>query len=125
MSDYNFVRFTKMGSKLNNYLISVNDKSLSFGLLGGFYTKEGIKDFKKVVLFFDDRKNAVAFHFTNDETAEGAFAVTHGKNVGSISARSFFIGNNIRQEQFRGKKIPKKEKDSKLGALFVIDLKNK
>ncbi len=121
MSDYNFIRFTKTGSKLGNYGISVNSSN-SFGLLSGFYSKEGIIKFKKVVLFFDKSKKAVAFSFTNDENAEGAFTISHSKSNGSVSARSFFIENELKQSQFIGKKTPKKEKDDRLGTLYVIDL---
>ena len=124
MSDYNFIRFTKTGSKLGSYRISVNT-SYSFGLLSGFYSKEGIEKFKKAVLFYDKSKKAVAFSFTNDENAEGAFTISHGKSNGSVSARSFFIGNDLRQEQFLGKRVPKKEKDDRLGTLYVIDLLKK
>ena len=121
MSEYNFVRFTKTGSKLGNFAISINSSN-SFGLLSGFYSKEGIEKFKKAVLFFDKSKKAVAFSFTNDENAEGAFTISHGKSNGSVSAHSFFIANDLRQKQFLGKRIPKKEKDDRLGTLYVIDL---
>lgn len=121
MSDYNFIRFTKIGSKFGSYSISIN-KSFSFGFNSGFYSKEDIKRFKRVILFFDKNKNAVAFQFTNDENSEGSFAVTHGESSGAVSARSFFMGNNLKNEQFLGKRIPKKEKDDRLGTLYVIDL---
>lgn len=124
MNNYNWQKFTKTGSKLGNYVISVN-ASFSLGLLAGFYSKEDIKKYKKAVLFFDKSRKAVAINFTNDENAEGAFAVTHGANNGSISARSFFLANEIKQDQFLGKKIPKKEKDDNLGTLYIIDLINK
>ncbi|MFA6552457.1 MAG: hypothetical protein WCT19_03070 [Candidatus Paceibacterota bacterium] len=123
MSEYNFVRFTKRGSKLGNYAISVN-ASYSFGFLTGFYTRENISKFKKVVLFLDKAKKAIAFNFTNDDS-EGAFTISHGNNNGSVSARSFFIGNDLKQEEFLGQKIPKKEKDDRLGTLYVIDLISK
>lgn len=119
--NYNFIRFTKIGSKLGQNAISVNS-SYSFGLLAGFYSKEGIKSFKKAVLFFDKANNAVAISFTNDENAEGSFAVTHGVNNGSISCRSFFLENNLKQAQFLGQREPKKMKDDKLGTLYVVDL---
>ncbi len=119
--NYNFLRFTKTGSRLGSYTISLNN-SYSFGLNSGFYSKEGIEGFKKVVLFFDKAKDAVAFHFTNDDKAEGAFTIIHGKNTGAISSRSFFLGNELKQERFVGKKIPRKIKDDKLGTLYVIDL---
>ena len=120
MSDYKFVRFTKTGSK-GSYNISTN-ASYSFGLLSGFYSKENISKYKKAVLFFDKKNNAVAFSFTNDENAEGAFAITHGKNTGSVSCRSFFLENELKQEQYLGKRVPRKITDEKLGALYVVDL---
>jgi len=124
MSDYNFIRFIRKGSKFGNYSISIN-KSDSFGFNSGFYSKEEIKKFKRVILFFDKSKNAVAFQFTNDDNAEGSYAVTHGKNSGSVSAHSFFLEHNLKQDQFLGRKIPKKEKDDRLGTLYVIDLVKK
>ncbi|MCX6786776.1 MAG: hypothetical protein NTU85_03115 [Candidatus Kaiserbacteria bacterium] len=127
MTDYNFIRFTNRGSKLGNYRISIN-KSLSFGLLSGFYLKEGIKDYKKAVLFFDKTNKAIGISFTNDKEAEGAFTISHSKtskNTGSISAHSFFVENELKQNQFLGQKVPRKMKDNKLGTLFVIDLLNK
>ena len=121
MSEYKWQRFTSTGSKLGNYSISINN-SLSFGLLAGFYVKEEINKYKKAVLFYDKVKKAVAFSFTNDEKAEGAFAVTHGTNNGSISARSFFLTNEIKQDKFMGKKTPRKVKDDNLGTIFIIGL---
>src|SRR3989338_3971938 len=124
MSDYNFIRFIRKGSKFGNYSISIN-KSDSFGFNSGFYSKEEIKKFKRVILFFDKSKNAVAFQFTNDDNAEGSYAVTHGKNSGSVSAHSFFLEHNLKQDQFLGRKIPKKEKDDRLPILYFIDLVKK
>lgn len=121
MSEYNFLRFTKTGSRLGSYSISLT-RSYSFGFNSGFYSKEGVSKFKKVVLFYDKVKEAVAFHLTNDEGAEGAFTIIHSKNTGAVSARSFFIGNELKQERFIGKKVPKKITDDRLGTLFVIDL---
>ncbi len=121
-SSYNFIRFTNRGSKLGNYKISIN-KSQTLGLLSGFYTRESIKNYRRAVLFYDKSKNAIGISFTNDANAEGAFAVTHNPNLntGSITAHSFFIENQIKQEKFFGQKTPKKIKDDKLGTLFVID----
>ena len=126
-SDYSFVRFTNRGSKLGNYKISVN-RSDSLGILSGFYLKEGIRNYKKAVLFFDKAKKAVAINFTNDEDAEGAFAITHngtGNNSASVAAHSFFTGNELKDVRFLGQTTPRKIKDDKLGTLFVIDLLEK
>ena len=121
MDNYNFEKFTNAGAKLGNYTISVNN-SYSFGISSGFYAKEGIRNFKRAILFYDKKMKAVAFKFTNDEGIKGTFAVTHVKNSASISARSFFISNEILKKEYIGKKDPKKIDDDNHGKLYVIDL---
>lgn len=122
MSDYKFVKFVNQGSKLGNYKISFN-KSNTIGLLSGFYVKENIAKFKKAVLFFDKTKKSVAISFTNETNAQGAFSISHGtRNTGSITAHSFFIGNEIKDAKYFGQKVPKKIKDGDNGTLYVIDL---
>ena len=124
MENYNFERYVNIGSRLGNYKISINRTGM-FGVLSGFYTKEGIKGFKKAILFFDSSAKAIGMSFTNDENAEGAFSITHngaGNNSASIAAHSFFMKHNLKNEQFFGRRIPRKIKDSKFGSLFVVDL---
>lgn len=126
-SSYNFVRFTGRGSKLSNYKISIN-KSGSLGLLSGFYSKENIKNYQKAILFFDRAKKIIGISFTNDLNADGAFKITHNKthgSSGSITAHSFFVGNDLTQSDYFGQKTPRKEKDDKLGTLYVLDLLEK
>ncbi|NQU82382.1 MAG: hypothetical protein HQ539_00310 [Parcubacteria group bacterium] len=119
---YNFKRYTKTRSKLSNNTISITG-SYSFGFNSGFYHKENIKDFKKVVFFFDSDKNAIGFYFTNDESSEGAFTIIHGKSgtTGSVTARSFFLNNNIDRKEYRNKIEPDKIKHEGLD-LYVINL---
>lgn len=121
---YNFKRFIKVGSKLSNRSISFNGKSFSFGFNSGFYTREKIDMYKKVILFFDKEKKAIAFHFTNDENAQGVFTVIHGNNktTGSVTAKSFVINNKLDNPKYFGRKEPKKIKDEEIGELFVIEL---
>jgi len=122
--EYNFKKFTKVGSKSGNYSISINSKSFSFGFNSGFYSKENINKYKKVVLFFDEQKKAIAFNFTNDEKAEGAFTVVHGNNqsTGSVSTKSFFVNNKLNTAGHSGKRKPKKINSNNFGLLFVIEL---
>lgn len=124
MEDYNFKKFTKVGSKSGNYSISFNGKSFSFGFNSGFYTKENISGFKKVILFYDVDKKAVAFHFTNDENAEGAFSVIHSNNqrTGSVTAKSFVTDNSLARKEYFGKKDIKKIVDDNIGEMFIIHL---
>ncbi len=120
---YNFKKFVKKGARLGNYSISLSP-SYSFGFNSGFYNKEGVKNYKKVVLFYDKRQKTVGFQFTRDEDAEGAFTIIHGKtqSTGSVTVRSFIIQNNLYKKNYFGKKTPTKIIDNKIGELFVIQL---
>lgn len=122
MSEYSFKKFTKTGVRTGNYSISLN-VSNTFGFNSGFYNKENIKDYKKVILFYDKEKNAVAFKFTNEEKQEGIFTVIHHKGTGSVACRSFVLGNDLANKEYYGKKTPKKIFDKDFGELFVIELK--
>lgn len=121
MEQFNFKKFTKRGAKLGSYTISLN-ASHSFGFNSGFYNKEGIDKYKKVILYCDRERKAVAFQFTNEEGAEGAFTVIHGKGAGSVTCRSFIIENDINKEEYYGKKQPHLVKDEKFGELWVVNL---
>ncbi len=122
-NDYNLTRFTNTGSRLGNYSISLSSAN-SFGFLSGFYTKENVKKYKKVILFFDNEKKAVGFKFTNDPNVEGAFTIIHGgkRTTGSVTARSFIFSNDLNEKKYFGKKTPKKIQDSEFGEVFIIDL---
>lgn len=123
MTEYTFKKFVSTGTRLGNYSISFNGSSY-FGFNSGFYVKENINKYKKVVLFYDKKKKAVAFQFTNDQNAEGSFTVVHAQNqsTGSVTARSFVIGNDINKPRYFGKKKPIKVRDKNFGELFVINL---
>lgn len=123
MDEYNLVPFTRTGARVGNYAISLNP-TLSFGFLSGFYIKEDIRRYKKVILFFDKDKKAIGFKFTNDPNAEGIFTIVHGKkqSTGSVTARSFIITNNLNKKEYFGKRTPKKIIDKDFGEIFVVDL---
>lgn len=121
---YNLRKFVGVGFRTGNYFISFNKSG--FMISSGFYLKEKIKDFSKVVLYFDSEKISVGIEFTNDDTAEGAFALTHGnqERTGSISARSFIVANNLNKIEYFGRKAPQKI-NYQGSEIFVIDLTNR
>jgi len=120
---YNFKKFTRVGSKFGSYSISLN-ASNSFYFHSGFYNKEHVDGYKKVVLFYDKKENAVAFQFTNDIKADGAFTISHRPQgaTGSVAAHSFINANAIDVKKFAGKKNPKKIRDEEFGSLYVVKL---
>lgn len=122
-NSYNLTKFVSVGSRTGNYFISFNKSG--FMISSGFYLKERIKYFSKVVLYFDPERISVGIEFTSDDTAEGAFALTHGNQgrTGSISARSFVIANNLNKKEYFGRRNPKKI-NYQGREVFVIDLIN-
>ena len=123
MNNYNFQKFTKIGAKLSNYSISINGKSYSFGFNAAFYMKQNIKNYKKVILFYDNKNKAIAFKFTNEDE-KSAFTIIHGSrgNTGSVTAKSFYIDNELLNQEYFGQKKPKKIQDDNLGLIYVVDL---
>lgn len=121
---YNLKRFVRIGSRVGSYFISFNKSG--FMISSGFYLKEKIRAFSKVVLYFDSEKKAVGIEFTNDSDAEGSFALIHGnkRTTGSISARSFVVTYDLNKPEYFGRKYPKKI-DYQGSNIFVIDLLEK
>lgn len=119
--NYNLEKFVNVGSRVSNYFISFNKSG--FMISSGFYTKEGIKNFSKVVLYFDSEKKAIGMEFINDNDAEGAFALIHANKgtTGSVSARSFITTYNLNKPEYFGRKVPKKI-EYQGNEIFVIDL---
>lgn len=119
---YNLKKFIGMGSRKGDYFISFNKSG--FLISSDFCSKENVKNFSRVFLYFDEEKKAVGFQLTNENNTEGAFALIHGNNgtTGSISARSFIKANNLDNSKFFGRKLPKKIIHEGVGDIFVIDL---
>lgn len=121
MKEFNFKKFTNRGARTGAYTISLN-ASNNFGFNSQFYNKESINKYKKVVLFYDPANNAVGFQFTNDEKAEGSFAIIHHKGTGAVACRSFILENKLNNKEYYGKKIPFKVETEQYGQLFVVNL---
>lgn len=125
MQDYKFVPFTNVGTRAGNYSISFN--SVGFlGLNSGFYTREKIRDYKRVSLFYDKNRKAIGLKFIKDGSAPNSFAIAHSEKQTSaaVTARSFVIINDLNKSKFNGQKTPKKVIDPNFGVLFVIELGN-
>ena len=118
---YNLKKFIGVGSRSGDYFISFNKSG--FLISSGFYSREKVMGFSKVVLYFDEEKIAVGLQFVNDSNAEGSFKLIHGNNktTGSVSVRSFVKKYNLNNPKYFGRKLPKKI-DYQGSEIFVIDL---
>lgn len=123
MNDYSFEKYIGVGAKGGETSITFSGKYSQFSFNSGFYTSANIKNFKSVILFFDNNKKAVAFKFLSDAQS-GAFTIAHSKsgNAGYITAKSFCVKNNLVDEQYTGRKKPIKIQDEEFGELWVINL---
>ena len=121
-NQFHFKKFVGLGSRSGDYFISFNKSG--FLLSAGFYSKEGIKNFSKVILYFDEIKKALGLKFTTEDNAEGAFKLVHANNgtTGSFSAVSFVKKFKLTSLESYGRKTPKKIQYEGVGELFVIDL---
>lgn len=122
MAEFNFKKYVGIGTRSGDYFISFNKSG--FMISSGFYSRENIKNFSKVVLYFDEEKLAVAMQFTNEDNAEGAFKLIHGNNktTGSVTAVSFVKKYNLNNPSYFGRKVPQKINYEGAGELYVIEL---
>ncbi|PIU26118.1 MAG: hypothetical protein COW32_08840 [Candidatus Aquicultor secundus] len=123
---YNFKKFEGRNARLESRITIT--KSNSIGFPTKFYVDNKIKDYKYVILFWDEQNQAIGVHFTNDEEnrhEKDRFSVIHSnKNYGgSVVTRSFFKANNIDLEKYHGKYDWKIVDLEDYGHLYVIELK--
>lgn len=122
---YKFQKFENRNARLENR-ISVT-RSNSIGFPTQFYRNNNIRQYKYIVLYYDQDKEAVGIHFTSSEEDKNKFSIIHSKKGfgGSVVIRSFFRTYNIDLEKYHGKYKWEKQQLEGVGELFVIDLKKR
>ncbi len=122
--EYQFKKFKNVKGRFENRITIT--KSYSFGFPTKFYDDNNINKFKYVVLFYDEKKKAIAFFFTNDETERNKFSLNHHEKYGgSVSARSFFKTYGLNPKKYKGKYQWEKKKLEGVGKVFIINLRDK
>lgn len=121
--EYNFKKFDKKNVRMESRITIT--KSNQIGFPTKFYQDNGIKDFKCVILFWDDGNQAIGIYFTNNEKEKGSFKIIHSNQGygGSIIARSFFRTHGIDPQKYHGKYEWQKYNLSGTGEVFVVQLK--
>ncbi len=121
--EYNFRKFEKKNIRQESRITIT--KSYSIGLPQKFYDDNGVRNFKYAVLFWDEGNRAIGINFTN-EPEKGCFKVIHNQKYGGqVVARSFFRGNDINTEKYRGRYEWEKYEMEGIGDLFVIKLEER
>ncbi len=99
-------------------------KSNSIGFPTRFYNDNKIADYKYIVLFWDEKENAIGILFSNDENERSKFTIIRTEKYGGMaSAKSFFTQYKIDTGKFRGRYEWEKFNQPNVGELFVIRLK--
>lgn len=119
---YNLKKFVNVGSRIGDYYIGFTRSG--FFLSSEFCTRESMKNYRNVILYFDEENKAVGLQFSNDDNAEGRFKMIHPISQGTamISPRSFIKSNKLEDPKYFGRKVPKKITQEGIGEIFVIDL---
>lgn len=120
---YNFIEFKDIGAKSSNKISITLSKS--FGFSCSFYKQNNIEKYKYLILFFDPEKRVIGFLFTNDESKENKYKITHSKtgNSAYVITRAFFKTYNLDLNKIHGKYSPKPTEINSIGKIFYIEIK--
>lgn len=121
---YTFKKFEGINTRFEDRITIT--KSNGIGFPTKFYNDNKIKNFKYVVLFWDEEKQAIGIHFTNDELEKNKFSIIHTENYGgNIVARSFFKSFGINPLLVYGRYGWTKHLVEEVREVFVIELTQK
>lgn len=123
--EYNFQKFEGRNVRLEDRITVTRSHAIGFPTK--FYTDNGIKNFKYVLLFWDAGNKAIGIHFTNGEEEKSRFTIMHSKigYGGSIIARSFFRSYDIDPKKYRGRYQWEKKSLEGVGEVYVIKLRER
>lgn len=119
---YTFTKFEGTYLK-GDKKIAINRHGL-IRLSAGFCRTTNVKDFKYAVLFFDSTNKAIALKFVNTQES-GAFKLTRDKSSLTISAKIFFLSNNLEEKDCLGRFDWQKLSIPNIGDVYVIKLVKK
>lgn len=122
MNKYNFTRFDGIYQRGDNK-IAINRGGL-IRLSVGFCKTTDVRNFKYAVLFYDTTNKAIAFKFTVNQ-AEGALKLTRDRSSLTISAKLFFLVNNLEEKNCLGRYNWQKLSLPDIGEVYIIELGKK
>lgn len=122
---YKFLPFEKINRKYIDQITVTSGGA--FGFPSYFYEKNHIKNYKYVIVHYDQEQKAVGLKFVSDESERKGFKIIHSlKGQGAyITAKSFFFNYGLDINLFSGKYKYQIEADPEYGEIYVIILKEK
>ncbi len=121
-----FKKFENINKKLEDVITVTKTGSIGFPKF--FYSKNNLKDFPYVTLFYDEELKIIAIQFTSDETEKSKIRILPPSKDGygaSIIARGFFKTYGLESYDYFGKYNYKIEEIEGIGKAFTIQLKKK
>lgn len=116
-------KFTGQGRKVNRH-ISIT-KSSSFGIPPTFYKENDINTKSYVDVYYDKEEGVIGLVF-KDNNEDGGFKIQkYGKedSIGAnIIARSFFKTYKFDQGEIKGRYMPEKIVDPKIGIIYLLHI---
>ena len=128
MENPQWEEFRGAGSRYETYYIGITGNG-TISIYAGFYKKEDIKKYKKVLFLYDKQQQLIGIKFSeNDDLGDGTYTLNHSpkKDNAWISATNFFKHYEYKLPliELKGKYKPTKQEGEK-GTVFIVDLKSK
>ena len=122
---YSWKRFDNIHARLEDRITVTKNGAIGFPTR--FYQDNNIKDYKYIVLYYDEAQKAIGIHFTNDENEKSKFSILHSKQNygGSAVVRSFFKVSRIDPKIYYGRYDFTVRQEPELGTLYVFQLKER
>lgn len=122
---FNFKKFENTNLRLEKRITLTGSGNIGFPTK--FYIDNNVKDYKFVVLYYDELEKAIGVLFSNDNNEKNKFTIIHSKKGygGSIVIRSFIRSHNIDTNIYRGRYEWENYTMEGVGKLYVIRLKER
>ena len=118
---YNFKKFENRNVRQENRITIT--KSYSMGFPQKFYEDNSVKNFKYVILYYDEANKAIGVHLTIEKD-KNSFTIIHSQKYGGqVVIRSFLKTHNIYPKIYHGRYDYEKYNLEGVGEIFVIKLK--
>lgn len=122
---FSWKKFDNLHARLEDRITVT--KTGAIGFPTKFYEDNNIKEYKFIVVYYDESRNALGIHFTADENEKSKFAIAHSKQGygGSAIVRSFFKVSRIDPKRYYGRYNFSIAEEEGIGKLYVFQLKER
>lgn len=122
---FNWKKFDNVHARLEDRITVT--KTGAIGFPTKFYEDNNIKEYKYVVLYYDEAQKALGIHFTSDDSQKSKFTIIRSKQGygGSAVVRNFFKISKVDPEKYYGRYDFTIANEEGIGKLYAFQLKER